>query len=85
MEIFQHQAVRNFPFKAYFKLIIFLWYLGARSFHLEDIDDEEVHPPSASSETQALLFVEDQVPRYLTSSPCEYFFFYAYEQCDQTI
>lgn len=42
---------------------------SARSFHLEDIDNEEAHPPSASSETQALLFVEDQVPRYLTSSP----------------
>jgi hypothetical protein len=48
-------------------------FAGARSFHIEDTDDEEVHPPNASSaETQMLLSVEDQIPRYNTASPCKY-------------
>ncbi|KAI7889941.1 sulfate transporter family-domain-containing protein [Mucor mucedo] len=42
---------------------------SARSIHLEDTDDEEIHPPNAFAETQMLLSVEDQIPRYLTSSP----------------
>ncbi|KAG2230081.1 sulfate transporter family-domain-containing protein [Thamnidium elegans] len=39
------------------------------SFHFEDTDEEELQHRNALSETQALLSLEDQVPRYLTSSP----------------
>lgn len=44
-------------------------FLGTSSFHFEDTDEEELQHRNALSETQALLSLEDQVPRYLTSSP----------------
>lgn len=44
--------------------------IGAHSFHFEELDDDE-HNPTHTHETQALLTVEDQVPRYLTASPCK--------------
>ncbi|KAI7905826.1 sulfate transporter family-domain-containing protein [Cokeromyces recurvatus] len=43
---------------------------STKSFCIEDIDDDENLPPNASAmETQQLLTTEDQIPRYLTSSP----------------
>ncbi|KAI9475898.1 MAG: sulfate transporter family-domain-containing protein [Benjaminiella poitrasii] len=42
---------------------------STRSFCIEDTDDDENLPPNASTETQMLLTTEDQIPRYLTSSP----------------
>lgn len=52
---------------------IILIFVGACSFYLGETDDEECLPPNASSssETQVLLTTEDQVPRYLTASPCK--------------
>jgi hypothetical protein len=47
-----------------------LFYSGTRSYLFEDTDDDE-HNPTHTRETQTLLTTEDQVPRYLTASPCK--------------
>ncbi|KAI8362631.1 sulfate transporter family-domain-containing protein [Blakeslea trispora] len=36
---------------------------------LDETDEEDQLPPNATTETQALMSIEDQIPRYLTASP----------------
>ncbi|KAI8366376.1 sulfate transporter family-domain-containing protein [Choanephora cucurbitarum] len=39
------------------------------SYFQDETDEEDQLPPNATVETQALLTLEDQIPRYLTASP----------------